>query len=53
MYVMLPSNPFSYYGVVWSGGGAEEEAQGVMCLNAVCCYLLKQRKERGEAAKRD
>ena len=50
MYVMLASNPFSYYGVVWSGG---KEAQRVMCLNAVCCYLLKQRRVRGEAAKRD
>ena len=37
----------------WYGRGVEEEAQGVMCLNAVCCYLLKQRKERGETAKRD
>ena len=44
MYVMLASNPFSYYGVVTWG---VEEKQGVMCLNAVCCYLLKQRRERG------
>jgi hypothetical protein len=46
MYVTLASNPFSYYGAVSS-------RQGVMCLNAVCCYLLKQRREEGAADKHD
>jgi hypothetical protein len=43
MYVTRGSNPFSYYGAVsWK--------QGVMCLNAVCCYLLKQRWEEGDSS---
>jgi len=36
--------------LLWGGMVGGEEEQGVMCLNAVCCYLLKQRRDRGRSS---